>query len=148
MMRKIRDLVKKSIRIDRHRKAGATIDYDPKSLLTQRPRALTLTSHTEDISGFLPSQATVDQSSSFLFKLPRELRNMIYVYAVGGSRLHIGRQLQRLSHVKCIVPSTMFRDTHLHKCWGPPYPPDVDGLYMDGSRDGGLLSLLKTCRLM
>ena len=149
MLRKISTIVKRSIRLQSDRNTDkATVDYDPQPLPTQRPRALTLTSQIEDTVKSAPRQTALDQSSSLFFKLPPELRDMIYVYAIGGNRLHIRRQFGRLAHVKCIVPGATSRDTRLHKCWGPLYPPDIDGYHPDEKGDWGLLSLLKTCRLV
>lgn len=114
------------------------------------------------------------QACSDLFRLPLELRELVYAYVLadgvgdgGGRPLHIVRleKRRRLAHVQCCLSGpdrgpdkdelrngaarrgkTKERD---HGCWG--YTTHLGGYYSRpkegfSERDGGLLSLLKSCR--
>lgn len=114
------------------------------------------------------------QWCSDLFRLPLELRKMVYAYVLadglgdgGGRSLHIVRleKGRRLAHVRCCVSghdNGPGRDEHGneilvrgkrkerdHDCWG--YTTHLGGYYSRpkegfSERDGGLLALLKSCR--
>lgn len=114
------------------------------------------------------------QACSDLFRLPLELRKMVYAYVLadgvgdgGGRPLHIVRleKGRRLAHVQCCVSGPdheLDNDEHGneivvrgkrkgrdHDCWG--YTTHLGGYYSRpkegfSERDGGLLPLLKSCR--
>lgn len=148
MIKKSADFVKKVTRQHGSQKAAAIeVGCDPKPLPTPRPRALSLSSKTDDTPEPVPAQMTLNQSIFPLFKLPLELRNLVYMFVLDGQRLHIGTVLWRLAHIKCTGFGVTARGTRLHACWGPPCELDND-IHILGDGRGGLLALLKTCRLM
>ncbi|KAK2758284.1 hypothetical protein FQN54_004130 [Arachnomyces sp. PD_36] len=114
------------------------------------------------------------QACSDLFRLPLELRKLVYAYALadgagegGGRCLHVVRMEKgrRLAHVRCCafgdeqglgegetgneIVVRAKRKERDHDCWG--YTTHLGGYYSRpkhgfSERDGGLLSLLKSCR--
>lgn len=128
----------------------------PVPLPSSRPRALTLPlppaspARPDCPQQQQQQQTTRAQSQSRLFsKLPLELRRMVYECVLGGDVLHIVRLTRRIAHVRCRGSSE--RKSWRHPCWGHQ---SIDGLYMGiiGSSatrtDGGVLPLLRTCRLV
>ena len=110
----------------------------PQPLPRERPRILTIL----ESPAFIPIGAQTQ--SNLLYRLPYEVRRQIYEEVLGGHLLHVVRMMGRLAHVKCMYPSAAGTNTRRHACWGYM---DKDMVYRRGRpSDGGLLSLLKTCR--
>ena len=126
----------------------------PPPLPTRRTRRLTISS----LAGTREAnpQTSLQPQARLFSKLPPEIRQSIFGYAIAGNTLHITRMPLRLGHVTCFEPSNFIGLTpwntnrSLHECWGM----EVRGstLYhgpFDKSRCNdrdGLLNLSKSCR--
>ena len=85
-------------------------------------------------------------SASPFFRLPLEVRRIIYMQVLGGQRLHIVRKHKRLRFLKCRAPS--LEECPTPKCLGRV---DGEGVWTGGfsgkeRTDGGVLDLLLVCR--
>jgi len=83
----------------------------------RRKRALTLPlpDQRNDVLPWKPAQRTEDQSQSAFFgRLPYEIREMIYEYALAGSmHIHIFRRTdRRLGHYKCYREHRPLQETY------------------------------------
>lgn len=124
----------------------------PAPLDSKRKRRLSLSGPS--ISDISKTQRTAHQAHSSLFRLPLEIRTLIYRNVLGCGVVHILRMHKRLAHARC-VGNLQDTDMREHPCWGNSalYPgyryssgyfsSPVGGI---PARDGGLLALLKTCR--
>ena len=85
-------------------------------------------------------------SASPFFRLPLEVRRIIYMQVLGGQRLHIVRKHKRLRFLRCRAPS--LEECPTPKCRGSV---DGEGVWTGGfsgkeRTDGGVLNLLLVCR--
>lgn len=93
----------------------------------------------------LPCSRADEQTKSPLFKLPEELRLMIYKEVVGNRLLHIVRRQRKLGHVPCNGNGGA-DDCKENQCRGLKLPT---GTYAQtGPGRGDLVQLLQTCRNM
>ena len=128
------------------------IDNAPVPLPKSRARSLTLrlsppAAHGKAKKKDVTAQRTIDQlESSILYRLPLEIRIMVWEHALGGNHVHITRKRKRLGHAICPNPNlaieggkelcTATRDGY--GFWrATEYPKKMSPL-----------SLLKTCRQM
>ena len=95
-----------------------------------------------------PKQKTNNQSQSIWFKLPIEIRSMIYHEVLGGNRVAVDAGTAK--HLKgagewlyCQFPPSRTGWKTLRENWGVPL---MDG--RDWNRVKGLLSLVISCRRM
>lgn len=84
-------------------------------------------------------------SASPFFRLPLEVRRIIYMQVLGGQRLHIVRKHKRLRFLRCRAPS--LEECPTPKCQGSV---DGEGVWTGGfsgkeRTDGGVLDLLLVC---
>ncbi|OCK76747.1 hypothetical protein K432DRAFT_385189 [Lepidopterella palustris CBS 459.81] len=94
---------------------------------------------------------TMDQSQSRLMRLPLELRESIYRYALGDNIFHIVlKNTRRLGHLRCGNPHCAPDFPHLsNSCWSVL---DRDNVWAptpgshSSTTDGGIIPLLRTCR--
>jgi hypothetical protein len=86
---------------------------------------------------------TDQQIASLLFKLPRELRLMIYEEVLGGKVFHIVRRKEKLGHKLCKGSGNPDQCISDH-CRGFKAQSGVHA----GRGDGGLIQLLQSCRKM
>lgn len=103
-------------------------------------------------------QRTSDQPEcTLLNRLPIEIRRLIWQEVLGQKLLHIVRIEKRLLAIECPDYARLQRETRCKLCWGfstrDLQLSPVPGYYMSplpesAARPTGLLSLLKTCRLM
>ena len=123
---------------------------EPTPLPKIRPRTLTLTTlhQSDEDTAYYSSQAVgevVQRAIPPFFKLPLEVRQMIYTEVLGGETLHILRQHKRLGFLRCraLRPD----DCPKRSCLGG------DGVWTRGlsgkvQMDGGVLSLPLVSRRM
>ena len=146
MSEKLRNLYRDHFKFWPYRRLGSSRETPaerrahqaPQPLPRERPRVLTIL----ESPVFIPIDGQTQ--STLLYQLPYEVRRQIYEEVLGGHLLHIVRMMGRLAHVNCKHPSAMGTNTRRHECWGYM---NKDMVYLRGRpRDGGLLSLLKTCR--
>lgn len=120
------------------------------SSLPQRKRTLTLPLENSNISRLHPvraSQRTLDQLQSPLFRLPVEVRQKIWVAAIGGHGFHITCQHKKLQHTICSVCHTPYSFAEASTSWEPCHPLR-NMHYPAATRSCQVLALLKTCRWM
>jgi hypothetical protein len=108
--------------------------------LTQRPRPLSL---TRPCHGMQDNNVPIasEQTESPLFKLPREIRQMIYEQLLGGNVFHIVRRRKKLGHTRCRA----YREPDQcipTRCRGLKLPSGVHA----GYGDGDLIEVLQSCR--
>jgi hypothetical protein len=115
-----------------------------------RKRALTIPLPDVEQS---KGQKILDQSASPLFKLPLELREVIYTSLLGNNKLHIIRKNRRLGHLTC--KSDEYRDCPAtldgwtrelrRSCLGNY---NRDGIWIDDAEptDGDIVPFLQSCR--
>lgn len=84
---------------------------------------------------------TEQQTASLLFKLPKELRLMIYEHVLGGMVLHIVRRKAKLGHTLCKTRADPEQCT-LDRCRGYKIPSG----FHTGRGNGQLVQILQTCR--
>ena len=133
----------------------------PKPLGKTRSRQLSLplpeaASKGNSWYSFRKAQMTHDQLQSSLFKLPSEIRQIIWKHSLGGHLLHMVRLPGRLLAIKC-SSDAQEESTRSHKCWGRTdrriQLGPVPGFYL-GPNSGtevppnSFLPLLQTCRKM
>lgn len=126
---------------------------EPTPLPKIRPRTLTLTNlhQSDEATTCCSSQAVgevVQRSIPPFFKLPLEVRQMIYTEVLGGETLHIVRKHKRLGFLRCraLRPD----ECPTRSCLGSV---DGDGVWTRGlsgkeQTDGGLLDLPLVSRRM
>lgn len=103
-----------------------------------------------------PRQQVLEQTDSLLFKLPLELRELIYLALLGDKTLHIVRKDRRLGHLRCKVNKAdpysrcpvqlgRLQTDARHSCWGSY---NRDGIWANNKQpsDGDILPFLRTCR--
>ena len=106
----------------------------------------------------LQAQATDDQTfCPLLNKLPAEIRNQIWTYALGGYKLRVLKRYRRLGYARCRhvgerCPEDCvgYYDANWYK-EAPSLTGCLDdlGAFENGeSQQDGFLNLLLTCRLM
>ena len=123
--------------------------YEPTPLPRIRPRTLTIEDlHRSNESAFPSSEAVgeAQPSNPPFFRLPPEVRQMIYTEVLGGQTLHIIRKRNRLGFLKCRAPRREACPTK--SCLGSV---DGDGVWTRGvsgkeKTDGGLLDLALVSR--
>lgn len=120
-----------------------------KPLPATRQRRLTLPLPPQSFSMFVAQQKTNDQVQSLLFfKLPVEIRMIIYEKALGGEGrlLHIVRPTEdSFSHIRCTMLDGKCKDYRCFKMW----TPDVENPKRRGTfhkTRGHILPLLMSCR--
>lgn len=86
---------------------------------------------------------TYNQSESWLFKLPKNVRSQIYSNVLGNRVLHIVRRHTKLGHKSCSTDASP-EACLLAQCRGSK---TEYGIYRD-SGDGNLVQILQTCRKM
>jgi hypothetical protein len=99
------------------RRACAEEQYWEPPALSNRRRRQSLSLHSaERRHPFLArKQKTYSQLQSPFFRLPEEIRSMIYAYLVLGKRFHIQQSYRRFGYVECLLRSD--QDCHLpHEC--------------------------------
>lgn len=97
-------------------------------------------------------QKTFDQSQSPFFRLPRELREMIYHQVIvpsDGADLHVAVTGYRLCGIPCGESDSSYRGWQ-HNCWEPV---DRSGRSIKHSNSNhscsnGSFGLLRSCRIM
>jgi hypothetical protein len=117
--------------------------------LPRRRRQLTLPLPIQTNYGlFVKAQKTLDQHQSPLFRLPTEVRIVIWNEVMGHRVFHIGLGRKRLQHTLCTVCDPT------DYCTGPEvtcFPLSLDNkMYpsVSAPQRHGILSLTKTCRRM
>jgi len=110
--------------------------------LVPRKRPLSLLSSCDDEDARQIIN-TDQQTVSLLFKLPREVRLMIYEEVLGGKVFHIVRRKEKLGHKLCKGSGNPDQCISDH-CRGFKAASGVHG----GRGDGGLIQLLQSCRKM
>ncbi|MCJ1479384.1 hypothetical protein MMC13_008069 [Lambiella insularis] len=119
-------------------------ETQPKPLPTTRKRSLSLPLPR------LSMQQTCDQRLSPLFRLPPEIRSMIYRDVLGGNDFHLAGTWKRLGYVKCREENK--KEFWHHECYQPRLykgycnTPMKHATLPQKSPDQQLLPLLKTCR--
>ena len=101
-------------------------------------------------------QKTMDQYHSPIFKLPFEIREMIWKYVLGIGTIHITHLQNRLGHASCTYPTDKEWDWSTHDCWGRgcclsatrKAPSVYVGPIYGFEEPKDLLGLSKTCRAM
>ena len=98
-------------------------------------------------------QEPLDQHQSILFKLPFEIRAMIWMDVVGGGLVHITELKNQLGHVACMDRTMQKWGMWKHDCWycslvvlGVHVPPESYGRPEDMYIRPGSLGLLRTCQ--
>ena len=122
---------------------------EPTPLPRIRPRTLTLDNlhRSNDITcSSSGAVGEVQQSIPPFFKLPLEVRQMIYTDVLGGQTLHIVRKHKRLGFLRCRAPHP--DDCPTNSCRGAV---DSDGIWTRGfsgtdKTDSGLLDLILVSR--
>ena len=119
------------------------------SLLPQRPRRRLSISSAYDVEEESPQ--AFSQSQSLLFnKLPPEIRQQIYLYALGERTIHLVPKHSRLDHVLCTGSS--YPNLRSYACWTirtTSVSPSIAYILREKDWSGvgdGLLNLLQTCR--
>lgn len=97
-------------------------------------------------------QKTFDQSQSPFFRLPRELRQIIYHQVIvppEGADLHVAITSYRLCGIPCGESNSPHRGWQ-HNCWEPVDRSGCSMKQVDPalSRSSGILGLLRSCRKM
>jgi hypothetical protein len=125
-----------------------------RTLPRDRKRALTLPLPESSSPWYRKgrSQKTFDQSQSLFFRLPLELREIIYHQVVmpsDGADLHVAITGYRLCGIPCSESDSSHRGWQ-HNCWEPV---DRSGRSIEHpdpilSRSTGILGLLQSCRKM
>ena len=110
--------------------------------LAPRKRPLSLISSCDDNYARQPPN-TDQQTASLLFKLPREVRLMIYEELLGGKVFHIVRRKKKLGHKLCKGIGNPEQCISDH-CRGFKIQTGVHA----GRGDGGLIQILQSCREM
>lgn len=118
--------------------------------LPLRKRRLSLPLPSQKIySLFVKAQKTLDQHQSPLFKLPTEVRIVIWNEVMGHRVFHISLKKKRLQHTLCSVcDSANYCTGPTVTCWplsideNKPYPAE------SAPQRYGVLPLAKTCRRM
>ena len=122
---------------------------EPSPLPRIRPRTLTLGGlHQSNESPCCSSEDVGEGQRSVqpFFKLPLEVRQMIYAEVLGGQTLHIVRKRKRLGFLRC--HAARWEDCPTKSCLGCV---DRDGVWTRGfsgkeTTDGGLLDLVLVSR--
>ena len=122
---------------------------EPTPLPRIRPRTLTFEEpHRCNESACRSSQAVGEAQRSIppFFRLPLEVRQMIYTEVLGGQTLHIVRKRNRLGFLRCRAPRREACPNY--SCLGSV---DGDGMWTRGfsgkeKTDGGLLDLALVSR--
>ena len=124
----------------------------PKSLPAKRKRSLTLPLRRPALIGFR-RQKTSGQIASTFFKLPLEIRNIIYAYALTDDThpLHIFRRAdRRLGHYRCKLIGSI-SNAHYQNAEYPTASQTMTGAWLpdpDKTLQSGWLPLLLTCRIV
>lgn len=97
-------------------------------------------------------QKTFDQSQSPFFRLPRELRDIIYHQVIvpsNGADIHVGIMGHRLCGIIC-GESDFSRQGWKHNCWKPTNRSgySIEHLDPSHSHSRGFFGLLQSCRKM
>lgn len=97
-------------------------------------------------------QKTFDQSQSSFFRLPLELREIIYRQVIvpsNGSDLHVGIMAHRLCGIPCNEMESSLSGWR-HNCWEPTdrIGRSVKHFKPPHSRPRGFFGLLQSCRKM
>ena len=125
--------------------------YPPRPLPSKRKRTLTLPLPPSAVSRFgRPKQHTSPQANcAFLQKLPYDIRRIIYDEILSGNIFHIIRMRGRLRHLRCSTEDGEPRDLR-STCWGILKVDErsIREFYNDRRTDGGIVPLLRTCRVM
>ena len=125
--------------------------YAPRPLPSKRKRSLTLPLPPSPVSRFgRPKQHTSPQSDcAFIQKLPYDIRRIIYDEILSGNIFHIIRMRRRLRHLRCSTEDGQTRDLRA-TCWGILKVDErpIREFYNDRRTDGGILPLLRSCRMM
>ena len=125
--------------------------YPPRPLPFKRKRTLTLPLPPSAVSRFgCPKQHTSPQANcAFLQKLPYDIRRIIYDEILSGNIFHIIRMRGRLRHLRCSTEDGEPRDLR-STCWGILKVDErsIREFYNDRRTDGGIVPLLRTCRVM
>lgn len=106
--------------------------------------------HKLQVFSYLEAEQRTDdqQDSSFLARLPYDVRIIIYEMVLGGKVFHCSAQNQKspINHYVCNRPDRIDAEGARHKCSNDVYrQPSLAG--DDGARSHtGLLALLLTCR--
>jgi hypothetical protein len=111
--------------------------------LVARTRRLSINSQTN------LGTAVHSQTQSGFFKLPPEIRRLIYLLAFGESAFHICSDAQKLSHAKCLSVENGCRWCTLRRFRLAPLSPNWTSgrikRYDDDCSDCNLIPLLQTC---
>jgi hypothetical protein len=110
--------------------------------LAPRKRPLSLVSSRDDKDVKQPLNAD-QQPASLLFKLPKEVRLMIYEEVLGGKIFHIVKRKNKLGHKLCKGSGNPERCISDH-CRGLKIQSGIHA----GRGDGGLIQILQSCREM
>jgi hypothetical protein len=100
-----------------------------------------------------PSETRIlKQSQSGMMRLPREIRDMIYLYVLGNNMFHIVLRKKRLGYVRCnAVSSSRCTFEVSDGIWTRGcYRGKLDeaGVWTGGRCDGDIVPLLRSCRQM
>ena len=117
-----------------------------------RPRALTLPPSKKKSLSFVKPKTYSNIQSPF-FRLPLELRLMIYYEVLSSGPVHIVPMHRRLGSFLCTCPtSSDLLWSSQHTCWNRRHTPEhrrrVPSLYSYWNTGIGALPLLLTCRVM
>lgn len=110
--------------------------------LGRRKRPLSVVSSDYDEDARQPLKVD-QQTASWLFKLPKEVRLMIYEEVLGGMIIHIVRRKTRLGHKLCKGNGDPQQCISDH-CRGFKVQSGVHA----GRGGGGLIQILQSCRKM
>ena len=80
------------------------------------------------------------QTESPFFRLPGEIRRMIYMQLLGDNVFHIVRRRQKLGHIRCRASPYAGQCTS-RSCRGLKLPSGVHA----GFGDGGIIQILQSC---
>lgn len=137
----------------RQRRAQRCRNQTARPLPRTRPRALTLPLPEKKGLSFVKPK-TYSQVQSPFFRLPSELRLMIYQGMFGNDTVHIVPMDRRLGSFLCTCPTSSDMLWSQHACWNrqhtrkdhPTY--GMPSLYSDRDTGINVLPLLLTCRTM
>jgi hypothetical protein len=127
-----------------------------QSLRRKLGSKFTRKAHPAPSNGSALPPKIADQSQSILFRLPFEIRELVWKAVLGDRLIHIQQLDGRLGHVRCADKECGKWEMGNHKCWGyghinigavqcpSSYAPLISRVHICGIH----LGLLMTCRQM